>query len=120
MSSQPRRQRLEVKDIEDVTVARLTDRKVLEEDNIQALGEQIINLLDRARGPKLVLNFRNVEFMSSATLGMLVTVLKKVRAAGGKLVLCSIDQQILEVFAITKLDKQFVIRGDEEEALESF
>jgi anti-sigma B factor antagonist len=120
MPTQPRRQRLEVEDIEDVTVARLTDRKILEEHNIQILGEQITGLLDDPRRKKLVLNFSNVEFMSSAALGMLITVHKKVRAAGAKLVLCSIDRQILEVFTITKLDKQFVIRRDEEEALQSF
>jgi hypothetical protein len=53
MASPPRRQRLEVEDIDDVTVARLTDRKVLEEHNIQAIGEQIISLLDVPRRKKL-------------------------------------------------------------------
>jgi anti-anti-sigma regulatory factor len=40
--------------------------------------------------------------------------------AGRKLVLCNIDPQIREVFAITKLDKLFVIRGEEQEALQAF
>jgi anti-sigma B factor antagonist len=118
MSAQPHRRRLEVENMGDVTVICLTDRKILVEQNIQAIGEQLFNLVGEGR-KKLLLNFRNVEYMSSAVLGMLVTLNKKVHAAGGKLVLCSIDPQIREVFAITKLDKLFVIRNDEQEALQT-
>jgi len=119
MSAQPHRRRLEVENVGDATVVCLTDRKILVEQNIQAIGEQLFNLVGEGR-KKLLLNFRNVEYMSSAVLGMLVTLNKKVQMAGGKLVLCSIDPQIQEVFAITKLDKLFVIRGDEQEALQAF
>src|SRR5438477_12328463 len=41
MSSQPRRRRLEVEDIGDVSVVNFTDRKILDEQNIQAIGEQL-------------------------------------------------------------------------------
>ena len=68
----------------------------------------------------LLLNFGNVEYMSSAALGKLITLNKKVQAAGGKLILCNIDPQIREVFEITKLDKLFVICGDEQEGLQKF
>jgi anti-sigma B factor antagonist len=118
MSAQPHRRRLEVENIGDVTVVCLTDRKILVEQNIQAIGEQLLNLVAEG-GKKLLLNFRNVEYMSSAVLGMLVTLNKKIQQGGGKLVLCSIDPQIREVFAITKLDKLFVIRNDEQEALQT-
>jgi len=120
MSSQPHRRRLEVENIGDVTVVCLTDRKILVEQSIQVIGEQLLNLVNESGRKKLLLNFRNVEYMSSAVLGMLVTLNKKVLAAGGKLVLCGIDPQIREVFEITKLDKLFVIRGDEQEALQAF
>jgi anti-sigma B factor antagonist len=120
MSSPPRRPRFEVEKLGDVTVVCLTDRKILVEQSIQAIGEQLENLVSEAGGKKLLLNFRNVEYMSSAVLGMLVMLNKKIRTAGGKLVMCNIDPQIREVFTITKLDKMFVIRGDEQEALQAF
>jgi anti-sigma B factor antagonist len=119
MSAQPHRRRLEVENMGDVMVVCLTDRKILVEQSIQALGEQLQNLVSDSGGKKLLLNFRNVEYMSSAVLGMLVTLNKKIRTAGGKLVLCNIDPQIREVFSITQLDKVFVIRGDEQEALQA-
>jgi anti-sigma B factor antagonist len=121
MSAQPpRRRRLEVEDIGDVTVVSFTDRKILDEQNIQVIGEQLFSLVDEMSRKKLLLNFGNVEYMSSAALGKLITLNKKVQGVGGKLVLCNIDPQIREVFEITKLDKLFVIRGDEQEGLQVF
>ena len=120
MSSQPRRRRLEAEEIGDVTVVSFMDRKILDEQNIQVIGEQLFSLVDESGRKKLLLNFGNVEYMSSAALGKLITLNKKVTAAAGKLVLCNIDPQIREVFEITKLDKLFVICGDEQEGLQKF
>jgi anti-sigma B factor antagonist len=120
MSQPPRRKRLEIEDIGDVTVVCFTDRKILDEQNIQVIGEQLFSLVDEMSRKHLLLNFTNVEYMSSAALGKLITLNKKVQASGGRLVLCNIDPQIREVFEITRLDKLFTIRRDEQEALQAF
>jgi anti-sigma B factor antagonist len=120
MSSQPRRRRLEVEPIGDVTVVNFVDRKILDEQNIQVIGEQLFGLVDQDGLRKIVLNFRNVEYLSSAALGKLITLNKKLQAAGGRLVLCNIGSQIFEVFEITKLDKFFNIRKEEQDALQAF
>lgn len=120
MSAQPRMRRVEVDVIGEITVATFIDRKILVEQNIQVLGEQLLDLVKESDTKKLLLDFHNVEYMSSAVLGMLVALNKQVKAAGGKLVLCGIAPQIREVFAITNLDKLFVIRDDEQAALQTF
>ena len=74
MSSQPRRRRLEVEDIGDVTVVNFTDKKILDEQNIQVIGEQLFSLVDELGRRKILLNFGNVEFLSSAALGKLITL----------------------------------------------
>ena len=120
MSSQPRRRRLEVEQIGDVTVVNFIDRKILDEQNIQVIGEQLFGLVDEEGCRKLLLNFNNVEFLSSAALGKLITLNKKLQAAKGKLILCNIDPQIHEVFEITKLDKFFNIQKEEQDGLQAF
>lgn len=120
MSAQPRRRRLEVEDIGDVTVVNFTDKKILDPDNIQIIGEQLFSLVDELGRRKLLLNFSKVEYLSSAALGKLITLNKKVGAASGKLVLCNIDPQIYEVFEITKLNKIFTIEKEEQTALQAF
>src|SRR5262249_36002495 len=120
MSVQPRRRRLEVEDIGEVTVVSFTDKKILDEQNIQVIGEQLFSLVDELGRRKLLLNFGNVEYLSSAALGKFITLNKKLQAVGGKLILCSIDPQIYEVFEITKLNKLFNIKQQEQEALQAF
>ena len=120
MSSQPRRRRLEVEDVGDVTVVSFVDRKILDEQNIQVIGEQLFKLVDDDGRRKLLLNFGNVEYLSSAALGKLITLNKKVQSAGGRLILCNIAEQIREVFEITKLNKLFTIHEEEQAALQAF
>ena len=120
MTPQPRRRRLEVEDIGDVTVVNFVDKKILDEQNIQVIGEQLFSLVDELGRRKVLLNFKNVEFLSSAALGKLITMNRKLQSAGGKLVLCEIDPQIYEVFEITKLNKLFNIHAEEQAALQAF
>jgi anti-sigma B factor antagonist len=120
MTSQPRRRRLEWEDIGDVTAVSFTDKKILDEQTIQLIGEQLSSLVDEMGRKKLLLNFSNVELLSSAALGKLVTLNRKIKEAGGKLVLCRINPNIYEVFEITKLNKIIDIRKDEQEGLQAF
>ena len=120
MATPPKRRRLELEEVGDVTVVSFVDKKILDEQNIQVIGEQLFDLVDNQAKKKILLNFSNVEFLSSAALGKLITLNKKAQAAGGKLAMCSIVKEIYEVFAITKLDKLFKIYKDEQTALQAF
>jgi len=112
--------KIEVEEVNDVTVAKFTDKKILDEGNIQLIGNQLFALVDEDRKKKIVLDFSNVEYLSSAALGKLITLDKKAKAAGGKIRFCSIRSDILEVFKITRLDKLFTIKENRDKALEGF
>jgi len=118
MSAQPRRSRLQTEMIGDVLVVSFVDRKILDEQNIQIIGEQLFGLVDQSQ--KILLNFSNVEYLSSAALGKLIALNKKVKAAGGRLILCGIDPNIYEVFELTRLDQILKIEKDEQTALQAF
>ncbi len=118
--SQPRRQRLAVEEIGDVTVVNFLDKKILDEQNIQMIGDDLFRLVDEMGRRKILLNFTNVEFMSSAALGKLIRLHQKLTTAGGKLVLSGISKGIMEIFEITKLDKMLTIVKDEQKGLQSF
>ena len=112
--------RLQLSQVGDVTVVRFVDRKILDEANIQELGQELFQLIEDEGRKNLLLNFSSVEFLSSAALGKLITLDKKVKAHSGKLKLSNIRPEIYEVFAITKLNKLFDIKDDEADALASF
>jgi anti-sigma B factor antagonist len=113
----PVQRRLDIEEVGDVTVARFIDKKILDENNIQIIGNQLFGLVEEDGRKKIVLDFTNVEYLSSAALGKLITMDKKVKASGGKLRLCNIRKDIYEVFAITRLNKVFDIRNTQDEAV---
>jgi anti-anti-sigma regulatory factor len=66
-----------------------------------------------------LLNFGKVPGLSSRMLGQLVALQQKVRAAGGRLVLCEISPFLEEFFAAAELPGVLCMRGGEREALEA-
>jgi anti-sigma B factor antagonist len=112
--------RLDVTDVGDVAVVRFRDHKIVEDINIQELGQEMFHLIETAGRDKLLLNFSSVDFLSSAALGKLITLDKKMKAHGGVLKLSNIRPEIYEVFTITKLNRLFDIRDDEADALAAF
>ncbi len=113
-------QHLSVSQVGDVTVVRFLDRKIIEDINIQELGQELFRLVETDGRDRLLLNFSSVDFLSSAALGKLITLDKKMKAHGGALKLSNIRPEIYEVFSITKLNRLFDIRKDEAEALAAF
>ena len=111
---------LHVSEVGDVTVVRFIDRKILDEANIQELGQELFDLVEQDGRSKILLNFSSVEFLSSAALGKLITLDKKAKAHQGTLKLSNIRPEIYEVFAITRLNKLFDIKEDEADALAAF
>ncbi len=112
--------RLDVNEVGDVTVVRFRDQKIIEDINIQELGQEMFQLVEVDHRDKLLLNFAAVDFLSSAALGKLITLDKKVKARGATLKLSNIRPEIYEVFAITKLNRLFDIKDDEADALADF
>lgn len=110
-------QRIALAESGDVTVVTFRDSKIIDDQAIQELGQELENLVERDERGKIVLNFAAVEFLSSAALGKLISFEKKVRGKKTKLILTNIRPEIYEVFKITKLTKLFTIKEDEADAL---
>src|SRR5262245_1921867 len=106
---------LEIEHIGDVTVVSFTDKRLLDEQTIQIIGDQLFSLVDEQGRRKIMMNFGNVEYLSSAFLGIRVTLNKKVNWVGGRLILCNIDPLIYEVFENTKLNELFNIQRGEDD-----
>ncbi|HSI33412.1 MAG: STAS domain-containing protein [Phycisphaerae bacterium] len=113
-------QRLTVSDHKDVKMVDFVDSKILDEANISEIGQSLIALAEAKDRPKILLDFANVDHLSSAALGMLINVNNRVKQQNGQLRLASIRPQIMEVFEITKLNKLFKILPRREDALASF
>jgi anti-sigma B factor antagonist len=96
------------------------DARILDETKLEELSRDLTELLNKTTEERVILDFRNVKFMSSSMLGKLIQVNKKAAEFKVKLKLCSIDPEIRQVFKITKLDKVFDIEADEADARAAF
>jgi anti-sigma B factor antagonist len=113
-------QRLNVTDHKDVKVVDFVDSKILDEANINEIGQHLLTLAQSVDRPKILLDFANVDHLSSAALGMLIKVNNLIKTQNGQLRLVNIRPAIMEVFEITKLNKMFKILPTRAEGLTSY
>jgi anti-sigma B factor antagonist len=119
MSISPQ-QHLRVEIITGVTLVSIVDNDLLAEEVIMEVGEQLIRLVEEQGETKLVISFRDVRYMSSAMVGQLVKLHKKVVKVGGRMILCGFSPTLREVFRISHLDKLLEIQENEQVALDKF
>src|SRR5438105_2551789 len=96
---------LEVEQVGEVTLVKLTPRKILEERTTESIGQQLFGLVKDLGCHKLVLNFGRVERLTSVMLGKVVMLHRKTEEAGGRLTLCQIQPKVYEIFELLKLPR---------------
>lgn len=79
-----------------------------------------MRLAEGSRGQRVVLNLDSVEKVSTMMLSKLVALHTKMRAAGGRLVLCGVDRELRNVLKAFRLHQLFLICAEEQEALQAF
>ena len=106
------RRRIEVEQAGDVTIAAFVERRVLEDEQIQQIGDALFWLVDVIERRKVLIDYGSIEFLSSATLGKLITLHRKLQAAGGWLAMCRVPPDVMDVFRIIKINRIFTIVTD--------
>lgn len=108
---------LNVEKIGDVALVRFTMSRVLDQSNVNQLGEELDELIDKYYLVRMVVNFERIHYMSSAVMGKLVNLKRKIEKEKGDLRLCGIDDNIWEIFKIMRFDRIFKVFKSEEEAI---
>lgn len=112
--------KLNVSRVKDVDVVIFKDSKILDEEVLDELKTELQAVVGQRTHPDVLLDFSNVEFMSSAMLGTLGVIHRKMKKVDGRLKMCSIRPEIYTVFKLTNLDKLFSIYPDAGEAMKAF
>ncbi len=87
--------------------------------NRNELKDKVLKALETGES-KFVLDFSSTEYIDSSGLGVLVSVSKKIREAGGELRLAGLNEDLRMLFELTKLDTLFKICDTTDEAVQSF
>jgi len=104
--------------IGDVTVLDLKGRLVLE-DGDAVLRTRVNELVEQGR-TKVVLNLKDVIYIDSCGVGVLIAKLVSMRNKGGDLRLLNLTERSHRLLEISQLLNVFAIYKDEPEAVHSF
>ena len=116
MARSSSRQWFQIEPVGDVSVVKFTQADILDLEVIRVMGEQLLGLADEGR--KVVLDFGQVKRLSTALVGKVVALHRRLNDIGGRLALCQVAPHLREALELLQLPRFLPIYGEEREALE--
>ena len=101
-------------EIENMTVGTLGAGTSLNAEGSKDFGDDVIAYISAHPGVRLLLNFQNITYLSSAALSELLRINDTAKTEKSAVQLCGLSKEIHKVFEITKLADVFHIDPDEE------
>jgi anti-anti-sigma factor len=81
-----------------------------------AFANQVGELLTKAK-PRILIDFTDIDFVTSAGLRVLLILVKKAQASGGVFALCGLNDQVRDVLDIVFFPAIFSIHGGRAEGI---
>jgi anti-sigma B factor antagonist len=108
---------LVIEDCGNAVVARFTRNQLSEEENIEQIGQELLSLVEQYQCRQIVLSLELVEFITSAALGKIIMLHRRLHRKDGKLVVCSASGPVADVLESSRLNDYFVMAPDTQGAL---
>ncbi|HRD64869.1 MAG TPA: STAS domain-containing protein [Candidatus Competibacter sp.] len=102
------------RNVDGIDIVSLAGRLVMAD--VPQVRQRLLATVERGGG-KLILDLREVGFMDSSGLSVLVSVLKAVRLRNGDVVLLHLNPTVRSLIELTRLHRVFAICDDEAAAL---
>src|SRR5207253_8975504 len=113
--------RIQVHETNGIKVVRFLDHQLFDERTVREVADQIAAALPNDGSPiRLVVDFSDVNLVSSTLLSKLILLQRRVEASRGKLRLCDLSPIIQQVFRTSNLDRLFSIDRDQRASIETF
>jgi len=110
---------IELGTVEEVSVVKFVDERMMDAARIEQMGGELMDAVSGDDADRVVINFENVSFFSSAAVSKLLVAEKRIRSQGGQLRLSNLSPEVRDVFSLTKLDSLFQIEEEQDAAVES-
>jgi anti-sigma B factor antagonist len=103
-----------------ITVVEFTNVRMLDDTNINLMNIELSALVDKTLDLRFIIDFGNIQYMSSVVLGKIMELHKRISKRKGTMKLCGIDPKIMEIFKVMKLHKVLDIHKDYKRAFNSY
>lgn len=105
-------------ELRDVTVIEFTTPSLMDARQLDEISRYLDNVVVNQDRQRIVLDYTQVKYISSQAVGLLLTVRKNISSAkDGKLVLCGVNDTIMQLLTIVRLHKVLDIRPEQNEAV---
>ena len=105
---------------EGVQIVQINDRQLLEQSVIDSITQNVSQLAYTEASPKLIIDLKAVEWMSSSGLGMLIAVDRVFKVRSGRAIVVGVRPEVRDVFKVSRVDQFMEIKLNVEEAMKSF
>ena len=108
---------ISMKDINDIKVVQF-DGKL--DSNTAKDAEVSLNDLLSQEANKILVDFEKLDYTSSAGLRVLLSTAKQLKAVGGELRLCNLNETVQEIFDMSGFSSILSVFASESDAIEGF
>lgn len=108
---------IELKEYEEVKIV-LVEGKMNTASSPE-LGNYLTDLIEKGFN-SILLDLKDVDYISSTGLRVILQTGKKLKTTGGKIVICGLNETLEEVFRMSGFSMMFDVTKNEEEGLTLF
>lgn len=91
----------------------------LDAHNVERFEKEIVRLLGNSIN-NIIVNCKNLNYISSAGMGIIMGYLDEIRENGGDIKLCSLNERVFEIFDLVGFTDIYDFLDDEDSALKKF
>lgn len=102
-----------------VDIVRFGLTRITELRDVTALETKLKALAEASESPRVLVDFRSVEFIPSAVLGVLVAEHERLQSRGGRMGVCGLNKYLTDVMRVVGLHRLLAIYPDAAEALKA-
>ena len=115
--SDPRLPTIETHDREGIRILRIVEQRLGWTIDPRSLKSAMMGAI--ADATRVAVDFSQVSYLCSATIGTILSLNRDASAQGCRLVFCRMQPYVRDTFAVLRLDSLLTIVDTEEQALES-
>jgi len=109
---------LTITPVEKFTVVEFKTPSLMDPVQLQDISDALYKLVDEQDKRLLILDFEQVQYLSSQAVGILLTLNKKLKdLPNSRLIVCGVGARLAELLRITRLDKLLTVKETQKDAI---
>lgn len=100
-------------------IATIRVTTLTEDMNLEQFGHELFALVEQSGYRKLVVNMQEVQMITSAGLGKMIALHRKMHRVQGEVVFCLLQNAVEDILRTSRLITYLSVRPDVDSALES-